>query len=93
MQKKGLIILWLWMMAAILFIDYDLGTEAEYLNPWFLVMELSGNSAPGPYIYGQEGLGALAKPAALIAWVLEGALATYLLLIVLRGVHRIVNKG
>jgi len=93
MNKKGLLILWAWVMAAILAVDYDLGTEAEYLNPWFLILELIGDTPPGPFIIWQESMGALAKPVALVAWALEGALVTFLLLVVLRGVYKIINKG
>ena len=91
MKKKGFLLLWGWVMVAILAIDYDLGAEAEYLNPWFLMVELSGNPAPGPFIYGQESLGALAAPLALAAWVLEGALVTFLLVVILRGVYKITG--
>ena len=93
MNKKGLLILWAWVMVAILAIDYDLGVEAQYLNPWFLLLEISGETAPGPFVFGQESLGVLAKPFGLVAWILEGALVTWLLLVVMRGVHKIISKG
>jgi len=93
MQKKGLLLLWGWVMVAILAVDYDLGVDAEYLNPWFLMLDLAGETVPGPFIIGQESLGGFAKPLAFIAWAVEGAVVTFLLLVVLRGVSKIVNKA
>jgi len=93
MQKKGLLLLWGWVMVAILAVDYDLGVDAEYLNPWFLMLDLTGQEVPGPFIVGQESLGAFAKPLALLAWMAEGAVVTFLLLVVLRGVSKIVGRG
>ncbi|MAU40470.1 MAG: hypothetical protein CMF31_02505 [Kordiimonas sp.] len=79
-------------LVAILYINMAANGGAEYVNPYFLLMELGhfwhGQHAPGPFLIGQEKLGLLAYPVAFIVWCVEA----WLLLWVMRFFFRLGKK-
>ena len=71
----------LFSAGVMIIIDYQLGDKAEFLNAWHFIKAVFSGSRGNElqYIYGQDTLGSLAMPVALLVLILIHSLISLIL--------------